>query len=105
MGMPYVFTDGHAYYAWTNFFTKLTELTQIDWPLLQARDFKRDENDPAKFERYRAEALAHQSCPVSALQGMVCYTENVKTTLPRALVAKLVRRYWILGMECSLLEI
>ena len=28
-----------------------------------------------------------------------------KLTPARALIAELVRRYWILGMECSLLEI
>ncbi len=28
-----------------------------------------------------------------------------KLTPPRALIAELVRRYWVLGMECSLLEI
>jgi len=28
-----------------------------------------------------------------------------KLTTPRALIAELVRRYWVLGMECSLLEI
>ena len=28
-----------------------------------------------------------------------------KLTIPRALIAELVRRYWVLGMECSLLEI
>ena len=28
-----------------------------------------------------------------------------KLTVPRALIAELVRRYWVLGMECSLLEI
>jgi hypothetical protein len=29
----------------------------VDWPLLQKRDFKRDPDDPAKLERYQAEAL------------------------------------------------
>ncbi|WP_240648783.1 hypothetical protein [Variovorax beijingensis] len=28
-----------------------------------------------------------------------------KLTPARALIAELVRRYWVLGMECSLLEI
>lgn len=81
MGLQHVFTDGHAYYAWSNFYTDLADLDKIDWPILQARDFKRDPNDPAKFERYQAEALIHQYCPATALEGMVCYTENTKTIL------------------------
>jgi O-acetyl-ADP-ribose deacetylase (regulator of RNase III) len=36
----------------------------------------------------------------------VAKKEGVKTLTPaRALIAELVRRYWVLGMECSLLEI
>lgn len=79
--LPFVFTDGHAYYAWSNFYTDLAHLNEIDWSILQARDFKRDPNDPAKFERYQAEALVHQHCPVSALKGMICYSENIKQQL------------------------
>ena len=81
MGLPYVFTDSHAYYAWSNFYTDLEDLDKIDWLILQARDFQRAPNDPAKFERYQAEALVYQSCPVEALIGMVCYTEDVKVML------------------------
>lgn len=81
LGLPFVFTDGHAYYAWSNFYTDLTDLGKIDWPILQARDFRRDPNDPAKFERYQAEALVHNHCPIQALEGMVCYTENTKVQL------------------------
>jgi hypothetical protein len=50
----------------------------VDWPLLQKRDFKRDPDDPAKFERYQAEALVYQHCPVSGLIGIICYSEVVK---------------------------
>ncbi len=75
-GLPFLFTDSHAYYRWANYYTDLSDLSKIDWPLLQARDFKRDPDDPAKFERYQAEALIYQCCPVSGLVGIVCYTSN-----------------------------
>lgn len=81
LGLPFVFTDGHAYYAWSNFYTDLASLDEIDWLILQSRDFKRDPNDPAKFERYQAEALVHNHCPIQALEGMVCYTEKTKAIL------------------------
>lgn len=81
LALPFVFTDGHAYYAWSHFYTDLVDLDKIDWPLLQARDFRRDPDDPAKFERYQAEALIHERCPIDALEGMVCYTESTKTQL------------------------
>ena len=66
LGLNYIFTDSHAYYSWTNFYTDLKDLDKIDWKILQARDFKRDPNDPAKFERYQAEALVHRHCPPAA---------------------------------------
>lgn len=81
LGLPFVFTDGHAYYAWSNFYTDLARLGEIDWPILQSREFRRDPNDPAKFERYQAEALVHNHCPIQALEGMVCYTEKTKAIL------------------------
>jgi len=45
---------------------------------LQARDFKRDLDDPKKLERYQAEALIHRQLPVQGLLGIVCYTEALK---------------------------
>ncbi|HIO96614.1 MAG TPA: DUF4433 domain-containing protein, partial [Leucothrix sp.] len=47
--------------------------------------FARDPNDPAKFERYQAEALIHQSCPVKGLLGIVCYTESRKKRIKKLL--------------------
>lgn len=81
LALRYVFTDGHAYYEWTNFYTDLADLSKVDWSLLQARDFKRDPDDPGKFERYQAEALVHQHCPIQALRGLICYTEKTQQQL------------------------
>jgi len=80
-GHTFLFTDSHAYYQWTNFYADLQDLEKIDWPLLQARDFRRDPDDPAKFERYQAEALVHRHLPVNGLLGIICYTEELKEKL------------------------
>ena len=99
-GLPFLFTDSHAYYAWSNFYKSLADLDKIDWLLLQGRDFKRDADDPAKFERYQAEALIHKFCPISGLLGMVCYTESVKSDIEKQLAQRQlalkvhVRRGW-----------
>jgi ssDNA thymidine ADP-ribosyltransferase, DarT len=53
--------------------------------LIQARDFRRDPEDPAKFERYQAEALVHRHLPISGLLGIVCYTENLRSMIQRQL--------------------
>jgi len=43
--------------------------------------------------------------PTQKYQNVAKRTGVEKLTPPRALIADLVRRYWVLGMECSLLEI
>jgi hypothetical protein len=76
-GRDFAFTDRHAYLEAAEFYKDLGDLTNIDWPILQNRDFHRDANDPGKVERYQAEALIHQWLPPQALLGLVCYTEGI----------------------------
>ncbi len=80
-GIPFVFTDSHAYYMWSSFYDDLSDLDKIDWEIIQKRDFKRDADDPAKFERYQAEALIHKHVPVEAFVGMACFSDDVKQYL------------------------
>lgn len=86
--LDFVFTDMHAYYQWATFYTDPADIHKVDWPLLQARDFKRDQNDPQKFERYQAEFLVYQHCPVDALKGIICYNQQVKTDIQAQLDAR-----------------
>lgn len=72
-GIGFVFTDRHAYLQAAEFYNDLERLDRIDWPILQTRDFKRDPEDPGKFERYQAEALVYRHLPIGAVLGVVCY--------------------------------
>lgn len=73
-GVSFVFTDRHAYLSLAQFSSRLEDVaSRIDWRILQARDFARDPNDLGKFERYQAEALAHEHVPLAALTGVVCH--------------------------------
>lgn len=85
LNLNFVFTDMHAYYQWAGFYSDLSHLDKIDWPILQARDFARDLNDPIKFERYQAEALIKQHCPINALLGIACYNPQVEQQLKQQL--------------------
>lgn len=87
-GLPCLFTDSHAYYQWANYYNDLADLDKIDWELLQRRDFKRDPDDPAKFERYQAEALIHRHCPVDGLIGIVCHTEQLQQTIAQQIQSR-----------------
>lgn len=79
MGLPFVFTDRHAYLKMALFSDDLDDLDRIIWSTLQARDFRRD--DLEKFEKYQAEALVHKLVPVDALLGIVCYNEATRNSV------------------------
>lgn len=75
----FIFTNAHAYPSWTDYYSDISQLNQIDWELLQNKDFKRDPEDLKKTERYQAEALIHKHLPVEGLLGIVCYTDSLKS--------------------------
>jgi hypothetical protein len=81
LGVPFVFTNQRAYAVDTEFYNDLEHLDKIDWPLLQSRDFKTDDNDPGKQLRYQAEALIHKHLPLSAVLGIACVNDTVKGNL------------------------
>jgi hypothetical protein len=83
LGVPFVFTDRHAYLTLANFFTDAERVSALDWPSLQQRIFKKDPNDPEKFERYQAEALIHRHLPIDALIGIACYSDAVRAHIAR----------------------
>lgn len=83
----FLFTDRHAYLQAAQFYSDLARLDQIDWSILQNRDFRKAPDDLGKFERYQAEALVHRYLPIDALRGIVCYSDSVASEL-KAQIAK-----------------
>ena len=74
--VPFVFSDRHAYLKLAQFSDDLADLDRIIWPVLQARDFTRDDLD--KFDKYQAEALIYKHVPVDALIGIACYNSAMR---------------------------
>lgn len=88
LGIPFLFTDQHAYPPNTDFFGTVEALSVIDWPLLQSKNFKTDDADPGKQLRYQAEALVHEHVPLNALLGMACYNDEVKQQIEAMMQAR-----------------
>jgi hypothetical protein len=70
--VPFVFTDRHAYVQGARYHTDPARLADLDWPLIQGRDFRRDPNDPGKLERRAAECLIHHHVPIEAVIHIAC---------------------------------
>lgn len=87
-GIPFVFTNQHAYPVTADYFNHLADLDKIDWPLLQSRDFSHNPEDPGKKERYQAEALVHQHVPLDALLGIGCYSARAQSVLQKELAVR-----------------
>lgn len=81
LGVPFVFTNQHAYAVDTEFYNDLQHLDVIDWLLLQRRDFKTDDDDPGKQLRYQAEALIHRYVPLEAILGIACVNDVIRKNL------------------------
>lgn len=70
-GAIYLFTDRHAYLASARFFSSVTELSEINWPILQNRDFTRDNENPEKMEQYQARVQ-----PIGVVLLMITFTQG-----------------------------
>lgn len=81
MDIQFVFTDQHAYLGMAEHFTSLEFLDRVDWTILQNRDFKRDNNDLGKTDRYQAEALVWKHLPVEGILGICCFTDGVRDAI------------------------
>jgi O-acetyl-ADP-ribose deacetylase (regulator of RNase III) len=69
----------------------------LDWPVV------REQVELALADLDDVTILVYE--PSSQYQNVAKKKGVEKLTVARALIAELVRRYWVLGMECSLLEI
>jgi len=88
LAIPFVFTDEHAYRATARYFTDAADLKEIDWRILQSRDFKHDPDDPGKTDRYQAEALIWKHLPVDALLGICGCNTGVQREIENELTKR-----------------
>jgi hypothetical protein len=88
IGIPFVFTDRHAYTAMAKFSSDFSGLGQIDWNILRSRDFKGDLEDLGKKERYHAEALIWKHLPVEALLEICCFSKGLQQRVQAHLVQR-----------------
>jgi len=71
--VTFLITDRHAYVQTAEYGSELEFLDRLDWERWRDSDFKIRPDDPARFDRYQAEALIHRHLPTALLDALVCY--------------------------------
>lgn len=82
-GCDYVFTDGHAEMALSNFYKDLNDLDKVDWDVMKAKYWKDTTDDPSRKRRRQAEFLVYQSVPWTCIQGIGVMTSEIKDEIDK----------------------
>ncbi|HUW62103.1 MAG TPA: DUF4433 domain-containing protein [Candidatus Bathyarchaeia archaeon] len=78
-GSGFVFSDGHGYVAYTEWFDDLSMLSKVDWKAVAAQ-YWGTQNDPTGElkRRKQAEFLIHRFCDWSLIQDIAVINEDMK---------------------------
>lgn len=77
LGLPYAFTNGHAYERTSQFFDEPAELAELDWPLIAAKIWRNTQEDNDRQRRKEAEFLIHHHVPVAAIVAIAVYSQEM----------------------------
>lgn len=82
--VPFLIADRHALVQTAEYASGLELLDRLDWKSWRASDFSHRPDDPARFDRYQAEALIHRHLPTTLLDHLVCYRAEQQGPLASA---------------------
>ena len=75
----WVFTDGHAKDAFTEFYNNIDELANVvDWDIVKEQWWRNTEDDYDRQRRKQAEFLIKSHVPVSCIRAIVVKNQNKK---------------------------
>lgn len=80
-GLSFVFTDGHAYHNFTQFFNHENDLRYIDWNTIKLKQWNDTETDPDRKRRKQAECLIYHEVPLNLIKAFVVYNDTAKTKI------------------------
>ena len=78
LGLPFLFTDRHAYLKHKRVFNNTEHLDQLSWHIIK-EDTWHQEYSALRKELKQAEFLIHQMVPVKAILGFVAHNEEIAT--------------------------
>lgn len=98
--LDFVFTDGHAYMAFSQYFNDLTKLDQIDWDIMQAKYWSDTHEDGDRSRRRQAEFLVHHFFPWHLIKEIGVINTRMATEVKTILASAkhqptvTVNRHW-----------
>jgi len=90
-GLKFVFTNGHAVIAFSNFFSDLSDLDKIDWAIMKATYWNDTDTDNDRKRRRQAEFLVHSFFPWELIEKIGVINEGVARKV-RSVLAGLKRK-------------
>ena len=77
-GSRWVFSDGHAAMAYTEFFDDLADLHRVDWRVIASRNWADTDQDGDRKRRKQAEFLVQRALPWAAITEIGVLDVGVK---------------------------
>ena len=84
-GLGFVFTDGHAVMAVSEFFDDLSHLDRVDWSVMRSKWWNDTPQTPDRCRRRQAEFLIHRLCPITIIRGIAVRNEVMKSRVEEIL--------------------
>ena len=72
----YIFTDGHSFAGYTQFFNNPKYLNQIDWRTVHSRQWSNTAEDPDRKRRKEAECLIYKEVSINAIIEIAVYNQE-----------------------------
>lgn len=69
-GVGFVFTNGHAVMALSDFFDDLGKLDEVDWSVMRSKYWHDTPQAPDRCRRRQAEFMVHRFCPLDVIRGI-----------------------------------
>jgi len=84
-GAHFVFTNGHALPAYTDYFDDLAQLDQVDWDIVYERYWASTVDDMDRQVRKQAEFLIYRFCDWSLIEEIAVINLKMKKRVERIL--------------------
>ncbi|UCH93331.1 MAG: DUF4433 domain-containing protein [Candidatus Aminicenantes bacterium] len=79
--IPFVFTDGHAIMAFSNFYNQLNDLMKIDWKIMNEKYWADTQEDNDRKRRRQAEFLIKDFLPLHLISEIGVMTTDIQNEL------------------------